>query len=79
MPTPRPIIVASVGAIVGTVTMWPKRPINERPTSKPTADEQADDRRDDRQPHRNERPKGKREDDHRCDKANDLAALRLGL
>jgi hypothetical protein len=39
MPTPSPIIVASVGAIVGTVTMWPRSTISDRPAAKPnTAD-----------------------------------------
>ena len=35
MPTPSPIIVARVGAIVGTVTAWPRRPIADKPTSRP--------------------------------------------
>ena len=39
MPTPRPIIVASVGAIVGTVTTWPRSPISESPASSPSTAE----------------------------------------
>ena len=35
MPTPRPIIVASVGAIEGTSVTWPSRPITESPMSRP--------------------------------------------
>ena len=33
MPTPRPIIVASVGATEGTAMTWPSRPIAESPTA----------------------------------------------
>ena len=39
MPTPRPIIVASVGATVGTFVTWPSRPISESPTNKPNTAE----------------------------------------
>ena len=35
MPTPSPIIVASVGAIDGTVTTWPRSPISARPPMRP--------------------------------------------
>jgi hypothetical protein len=39
------------------------------------ADEEADDGGDERQAHGHERAEGEREDDHRCDEADDLAAL----
>ena len=39
MPTPRPIIVASVGAIVGTVTPWPRTVISESPAIRPSTAE----------------------------------------
>ena len=35
MPTPRPSIVPSVGAIDGTSITWPSRPIRLRPATRP--------------------------------------------
>jgi hypothetical protein len=36
MPTPRPIMVASVGAMSGMPKRWPNRPMPARPTTSPT-------------------------------------------
>jgi hypothetical protein len=36
MPTPRPIIVASVGATVGTSATWLSSVMSERPITRPT-------------------------------------------
>ncbi len=35
MPTPSPIIVARVGAIVGTLIRWPSRVTSDRPQARP--------------------------------------------
>ena len=50
MPTPRPIMVASVGAMSGTPNRWPTQPDAGQ------AHDQADDGRDDRHAHRDELP-----------------------
>ena len=36
MPTPRPIMVASVGATSGIATKWPSRPTSPSPVTSPT-------------------------------------------
>ena len=54
MPTPSPIIVASVGAIVGTVDDVAEEADQRQ------RDPEPDHRRDDRQPHRDEAAETKR-------------------